>query len=110
MGFGKFFGKVGQKSAENKFIAIFFCFTVTFIFGLGMLNLRLETDPQNLWVSHDGRTFKEQEYFNDNFGAFFRTNQVILSLKNPDPEINLFDLPYLIEMYKIVKTIKTRVL
>lgn len=70
--------------------------------------MRLETDPQNLWVSHDGRTYKQQDYFNQNFGAFFRTNQLIISHKNPNETTNLFDIPYLLEMYYLVKTIRTR--
>jgi len=37
-----------------------FCITLTGIMGVGILNVKLETDPQNLWVSHAGRTYKEQ--------------------------------------------------
>lgn len=32
-----------------------------------------------LWAPDAGRTYNEQKYFNDNFGAFFRVNQIIIS-------------------------------
>lgn len=56
--------------------------TLTVIFGLGMLNLKLETDPQSLWVSHDSEGYIQEMYFNENFGAFFRTNQVVVTQTN----------------------------
>lgn len=58
---------------------VVFMLTVTIIFGLGILNLELETDPQGLWVSHDSEGYQQEMYFNDNFGAFFRTNQLVVT-------------------------------
>ncbi|KAL4477676.1 hypothetical protein ABPG74_002826 [Tetrahymena malaccensis] len=79
MGFGQVFGKLAEKCSRNKCIAIGFCILVTGVFAIGILNLRMETDPQNLWAPNSGRTFEEQKYFNENFGQFFRINQIIMS-------------------------------
>lgn len=55
-----------------------FMLATTALLALGLLNIRLETDPQSLWVSHDSQGYKEEMYFNDNFGAFFRTEQIMM--------------------------------
>ena len=60
MGFGKYFGKLAVLCYKYKCMALGFCLSVTAIMGLGMINVKFETDPQNLWVSHSDRTYKEQ--------------------------------------------------
>lgn len=47
---------------------------ITGIFSIGIINLRMETDPENLWAPSSGRTHDEQAYFTSNFGPFFRVN------------------------------------
>jgi hypothetical protein len=47
--------------------------TIFLIFSLGLINIRLETDPQNLWVSQDSTGYLQEMDFNAKFGAFFRT-------------------------------------
>jgi predicted RND superfamily exporter protein len=42
---------------KHKGIVVTFMLTLTVIFGLGILNLKLETDPQSLWVSHDSEGY-----------------------------------------------------
>ena len=59
MGFGNLFGKLAVRCMNNKCIALCFCLTITGIFSLGILNLKMENDPQNLWVKHTGRTWEE---------------------------------------------------
>jgi len=44
-----------------------------------LLSLRLETDPQSLWVSHNSLGYEQEMNFNDQYGAFFRTEQIILA-------------------------------
>lgn len=41
-----------------------FMLTITAIFGLGIMNLHMETDPQGLWVSHDSEGYQQEMYFN----------------------------------------------
>jgi Niemann-Pick C1 protein len=48
-------------------------FTVTLIFSLGLVNIRMETDPQSLWVSQDSTGYIQEQDFDNRFGAFFRT-------------------------------------
>jgi len=53
--------------------------TIFVVFAIGLVNIRLETDPQSLWVSHDSIGYEQETNFNDNFGAFFRTEQIIMA-------------------------------
>jgi hypothetical protein len=39
------FGRIGAFCVTNKAVPIWFCFTLTMILGLGLLNIKLETDP-----------------------------------------------------------------
>ncbi|CAR21118.1 sphingolipid transporter [Lachancea thermotolerans CBS 6340] len=38
----------------------------------------LETDPINLWVSKSSPKYKEKEFFDENFGPFYRTEQIFI--------------------------------
>ena len=53
--------------------------TFTLVCAIGLLNIRLETDPQNLWVSQGSTGYEQEMNFNDQYGAFFRTEQIILA-------------------------------
>lgn len=79
MDFESVFDKLARFSNKNRCIIMIFMLTTTLLLSMGLLNLRLETDPQSLWVSHDSQGYKEEMYFNDNFGAFFRTEQIMMT-------------------------------
>ena len=65
---------------------VFLVLAGLFLGTLGMLNIRLETDPQNLWVSHDSTGYQQEMNFNQQFGAFFRTEQIIMA-QNQDAQL-----------------------
>ncbi|EGZ29432.1 patched family protein [Phytophthora sojae] len=44
---------------------------------LGLLNMRLQTDPQGLWVPPRSVAAREQARFDELFGPFFRVQQLI---------------------------------
>ncbi|CAI4054683.1 hypothetical protein SUVZ_16G2740 [Saccharomyces uvarum] len=73
------FSKVAQFSVQNPYkilaataLSIFAFAFIIFQYGT------LETDPINLWVSKNSEKFKEKEYFDDNFGPFYRTEQIFV--------------------------------
>nr|XP_056716077.1 NPC1-like intracellular cholesterol transporter 1 [Euleptes europaea] len=47
----------------------------------GIVFIQLTTDPVELWSSPDSRARQEKDFYDQNFGPFFRTNQVILTAK-----------------------------
>lgn len=82
MDFELIFQKLGKFNYHNRAIVITGTITVFLLFSLGLLNMRLETDPQSLWVSHDSEGYHQETNFNNNFGAFFRTEQIIMAQNN----------------------------
>lgn len=61
---------------------------VSLLFSLGMLKLNIETNPINLWVSPNEPAYINQQYFESNFGEWFRIEQVIVSTANGEPIFN----------------------
>jgi len=55
------------------------------------VNSQLNVDPIRLWSSPSSRSYQEYSRYNDYFGPFYRTSQVIATLKpefgNLDPEL-----------------------
>lgn len=73
MNLADIFSKVSDLNYSNRGLVIIGTICLTLFFSIGMFNLRMETDPQNLWVSQDSIGFEQEMNFNDQFGAFFRT-------------------------------------
>jgi Niemann-Pick C1 protein len=70
---------------------------LTAVLSLGLVNVKIESDPENLWVSKDSTTYKQQQQFKDRFGAFFRTEQLLLVQKSG--RANVFNKTYLYSLY-----------
>ena len=58
MDFETVFDKLARFNNKNRLIVIIFTLATTILLGLGLLNIRLETDPQSLWVSHSSQGYK----------------------------------------------------
>lgn len=74
----KFFRKWGETVAEHPTPVLLVFVVVIAILGLGTMFIQVTTDPVKLWAAVDSRARQEKEYFDDTFGPFFRTEQVIL--------------------------------
>ncbi|KAE8882295.1 hypothetical protein PF005_g1026 [Phytophthora fragariae] len=76
---------------------------------LGLLNMRLQTDPQSLWVPPQSVAAQEQARFDELFGPFFRVQQLIFYVEedpNPpsatcDAAHDLVQRRFLLQMAKI---------
>ena len=49
---------------------------------LGLLFFEVTTDPVELWSSPSSRARREKEYFDQHFGPFYRTSQIIITAPN----------------------------
>jgi len=90
-----------QASMERKLERLFarwglFCarhYVVVLLVGLGMCLLlsvgivffKVTTDPVELWSAPDSRARTEKNYFDTNFGPFFRTEMLIVTAVNSSP-------------------------
>lgn len=76
--FDRVFSKLGRFCARYPGITIGTNIIVIGLLSLGWLNFDVERDPVKLWVSPDSQAAQEKAYFDDNFGPFYRTEQVFL--------------------------------
>ena len=51
---------------------------------MGLVNVQITDDPQELWVPPASRANLEQDYFKEKFGPFFRINTLWLT---PGPDL-----------------------
>lgn len=79
---------LGSFCAHFPGISIGGSLSIVILLSLGLFRLNLETDPVKLWVSPEDQEYKNQQYFEANFGEWFRIEQVIVSSKLENPVLN----------------------
>jgi Niemann-Pick C1 protein len=72
------FSRLGYMAARFPAITITTSIIFVALLSLGWLRFTIETDPVRLWVSPDSPAAKEKEFFDTNFGPFFRAEQAFL--------------------------------
>ncbi|XP_048368083.1 NPC1-like intracellular cholesterol transporter 1 [Sphaerodactylus townsendi] len=75
------FSRWGTLMASYPITVIVISTVVVVALSCGMVFIQLTTDPVELWSSPDSRARQEKDFYDQNFGPFFRTNQVILTAK-----------------------------
>ncbi|XP_028655809.2 NPC1-like intracellular cholesterol transporter 1 [Erpetoichthys calabaricus] len=79
---GSFFEKWGTLIALHPVKVIVICLVLVLVFSVGMIFIKLTTDPVELWSAPESRARKEKDFHDKMFDPFFRTNQVILTAPN----------------------------
>ncbi|EGC30415.1 hypothetical protein DICPUDRAFT_157858 [Dictyostelium purpureum] len=95
----KLFYKYGQVIASRPLIVIGVCLIFTVVMGVGIKFLQIEEDPVKLWVAPGSRAALDKDYFDSNFGPFYRVEQLIITPKQPVDSIFQYDL--LLELFNI---------
>jgi len=108
MKLAEFFQGLGKRVASNPCTYITLCFAIFGICSLGLFEVVFESDPQALWVDFQGRTYAEQEYFNEKFGTYYRINQLILRLQDESLHEDIFTKPYLMRLLAIENAIESK--
>ncbi|KAL7274839.1 niemann-Pick type C-related protein 1 [Rhizina undulata] len=72
------FSYLGQRCAAFPGVTVTISVLVVGIMSLGLWNFSVEKDPVRLWVSPTSDAALEKQYFDDNFGPFYRTQQAFL--------------------------------
>ncbi|EAW06602.1 sphingolipid transporter NCR1 [Aspergillus clavatus NRRL 1] len=72
------FNRIGGFCARFPAITIFTSILFVGLLSLGWLRFAVETDPVRLWVSPTSAAAQEKEYFDTNFGPFYRAEQAFL--------------------------------
>lgn len=93
----KLFYKLGLLSGRNPFLLLVTSVVVCGTLCLGLIEMRVESDPQRLWVGPGSQAARDKETYEASFGPFYRITQVILSSQigpiiTPDNIEALFDI------------------
>ncbi|TGZ78201.1 putative patched sphingolipid transporter [Ascodesmis nigricans] len=72
------FYHIGYYCAAFPGTTILISLLVVGFLSLGWTNFQVETDPVRLWVSPTSDAAMEKQFFDDNFGPFYRTQQAFL--------------------------------
>uniref|UniRef100_A0A8C5WR56 NPC1 like intracellular cholesterol transporter 1 n=1 Tax=Laticauda laticaudata TaxID=8630 RepID=A0A8C5WR56_LATLA len=83
----KAFSSWGTLVASNPIKVILLSLAIVAGLSSGMMWMELTTDPLELWASPDSQARQEKALYEEHFGPFFRTNQIILTAKNPSSYI-----------------------
>ena len=76
--FDRAFSKLGGSCARFPLTTIGISVIIVVLLSLGWMNFEIETDPVRLWVSPSSAAAQEKTFFDENFGPFYRTEQVFL--------------------------------
>ncbi|PCG95978.1 Short-chain dehydrogenase/reductase SDR [Penicillium occitanis (nom. inval.)] len=85
--FDKAFNGLGSICARFPAITISLSVLIVGLLSLGWLRFTVETDPVRLWVSPTSDAALDKEFFDDNFGPFFRAEQAFL-VNDTGPVLN----------------------
>ncbi|CAH8572285.1 unnamed protein product [Heterobilharzia americana] len=78
----KAFSCLGRVIAHHPVITLLISLGVILILSGGLAFLHVTTNPVELWSGKKSRSRLEKNYFDEQFGAFYRTEQIILRPKN----------------------------
>ncbi|XP_015745684.1 NPC1-like intracellular cholesterol transporter 1 [Python bivittatus] len=81
------FSSWGILVASNPITVIIISLAIVVGLSSGLIWMQLTTDPLELWSSPDSQARQEKALYEENFGRFFRTSQVILTAKNHSSHI-----------------------
>lgn len=72
------FSRIGSVCSRFPALTIISSVVVVVLLSLGWLRFSVETDPVRLWVSPTSAAAKEKQFFDENFGPFYRAEQAFL--------------------------------
>lgn len=107
----KAFNKLGHAAARFPLITISLSLAVVAILSAGWFRFDLELEPARLWVSPTSAAAQEKQYFDENFGPFYRAEKIFLvndtNPKGPGPVLSYETLKWWMEVEKSIETIES---
>jgi hypothetical protein len=73
------FHKMGRHIAAAPYVVLLLSIMVTAACMLGLMYLRVDTEPMKLWVSPHSRAAQDKSKYDADFGPFYRIEQLVLS-------------------------------
>lgn len=73
------FYRLGLFAATSPWLTLASVFLFVGLLNIGWKKFQIETDPVRLWVSPSSESKQQKEFFDKNFGPFYRTEQVFIT-------------------------------
>ncbi|KIJ56700.1 hypothetical protein M422DRAFT_57364 [Sphaerobolus stellatus SS14] len=73
------FYRLGANCANHPWLTFALMFTLVGLLNIGWERFQVETDPVRLWVAPTSESKLQKEYFDENFGPFYRTQQTFVT-------------------------------
>ncbi|KAK9747109.1 Niemann-Pick C1 N terminus [Popillia japonica] len=115
----KLFRHIGIFMSTHSNIVLFLSSYVVIAIGYGAFNLSVTTNPTEIWAGPQSRSRLEKDYVDQNFGPFYRTEQIFIQAvgvnsfqyysESANAEITLgpaFNKTFLLEVFKLQKLIE----
>jgi Niemann-Pick C1 protein len=73
------FYKLGLFTASSPWLTFAIMFTLVGLLNIGWSGFGVETDPVRLWVAPDSESKIQKDFFDQNFGPFYRPQQIFVT-------------------------------
>eukprot|EP00698_Gefionella_okellyi_P018713 TRINITY_DN5648_c0_g1_i1.p1 TRINITY_DN5648_c0_g1~~TRINITY_DN5648_c0_g1_i1.p1 ORF type:complete len:932 (-),score=181.38 TRINITY_DN5648_c0_g1_i1:436-3231(-) len=77
--FHRFLWALGGATARQPAAIIVFCLILTGLFGSFIFMTHVETQPEKLWVPPNSLSAQQEDFFNANFGPWWRMEQLLIT-------------------------------
>jgi Niemann-Pick C1 protein len=81
------FFRLGFFAASSPWLMFFVGFTAVGLLNIGWKAFKVETDPVRLWVAPTSESRLQKEFYDTNFGPFYRIEQIFVS----SPPVSLME-------------------
>jgi Niemann-Pick C1 protein len=78
------FYKLGLLTASYPWATFAIVFTLVGLLNIGWSSFSVETDPVRLWVAPDSESKIQKDFFDENFGPFYRPQQIFVTSTGKD--------------------------
>ncbi|TVY82258.1 Niemann-Pick type C-related protein [Lachnellula suecica] len=104
------FSRLGYLAAKFPGITIGVSVAIVAILSIGWVRFQIETNPARLWVSPTSAAAQEKAFFDENFGPFYRAEQVFLvndtHPSGPGPVLSYETLTWWIDVEERISKLK----
>jgi Niemann-Pick C1 protein len=73
------FYRLGLMAASSPWLTFSIVFTLVGLLNIGWKRFEVETDPVRLWVAPNSESKLQKEFFDQNFGPFYRPEQIFIT-------------------------------
>ncbi|PPQ69386.1 hypothetical protein CVT24_001655 [Panaeolus cyanescens] len=73
------FYRLGIFTASSPWLTFTLVFVALGVLNIGWKDFKVETDPVRLWVAPSSESKLQKDFFDENFGPFYRTEQIFIT-------------------------------